>query len=598
MKYMQTTSYTIKEDFLKNLLIDRGIIPENNNEYHQKFFKPTRENMYDPLKLDHMEEGYNLFTKHLAAGNKFYFVVDSDADGITSSAVMINYMENYLRKKYPNFTIDYHIPDGKEHGLDTLMNILTPQKNYDIIVLPDSSSNDYEYHKILKDMGYDILVLDHHEAEKYSEDAVVINNQLSKNYPNKSLSGVGVVYKFLQYCDSQFDINGADDYLDLVAAGMCGDMMDLNTLENRYICNYGFSHLKNFGLRKLVKQQGYSIFGLATDDITETFLDNAKLTPIQVAFYIAPLINALIRVGTPSEKEILFKSFIKGDEMVPSTKRGHKGEMETLAEQSARNCANARARQNREKDKALDLLDIQISNNCLDDNKILILNADELDVSNTLTGLCAMGVAADHKKPVLLGRVNNDGYLKGSMRGRGESELKDFKEFLLKSGYMEYVEGHANAAGFSIKASDVPRLYEYANRELADINFNEGFYEADFVVNGNCSYLSDLILDLNRGKDFYGQNCAEPIIISENITINTSAIQTIGSNKDTLKFVFNDITYIKFKAKDLINEFAQYSDKISITVAGKGNVNSWGGRETAQIFIEEIEINEVDKYGF
>lgn len=164
--------------------------------------------------------------------------------------------------------------------------------------------------------------------------------------------------------------------------------------------------------------------------------------------------------------------------------------------------------------------------------------------------------------------------------------------------WKQWINTHANAAGFSIKASDVPKLYEYTNRELANINFNEGFYEADFIVNGNCSYLSDLILDLNRGKDFYGQNCAEPIIISENITINTSAIQTIGSNKDTLKFTFNDITYIKFKAKDLINEFAQYSDKISITVAGKGNVNSWGGRETSQIFIEEIEINEVDKYGF
>lgn len=180
---------------------------------------------------------------------------------------------------------------------------------------------------------------------------------------------------------------------------------------------------------------------MATDALTETLLDNAKLTPIQVAFYIAPLINALIRVGTPNEKELLFKSFVKGDEIIPSTKRGHKGEMETIAEQSARNCANARARQNREKDKALDLLNIQISNDCLDDNKILILNADELDVSNTLTGLCAMGVAADHKKPVLLGRINNEGYLKGSMRGRGESELKDFKEFLLKSGYIEYVEG-------------------------------------------------------------------------------------------------------------------------------------------------------------
>ena len=598
MKYIQKTSYSIKENFLKNLLIDRKIIPENDNKYQQMFFNPSKENLHNPLDLDHMEEGFKLFLKHLAAGSKFYYVVDSDADGITSSAVMINYMENHLRKNYPDFTIDYHIPDGKEHGLDTIMNILTPKKLYDIIILPDSSSNDYEYHKVLKDMGYDILVLDHHEAEKYSEDAIVINNQLSKNYPNKSLSGVGVVYKFLQYCDSQLNLNGADDYLDLVAAGMCGDMMNLNTLENRYICDYGFSHLKNFGLRKLVKQQGYSIFGLATDALTETFLDNTKLTPIQVAFYIVPLINALIRVGTPNEKELLFKSFVKGDEIIPSTKRGHKGEMETIAEQSARNCANARARQNREKDKALDLLNIQISNDCLDDNKILILNADELDVSNTLTGLCAMGVAADYKKPVLLGRINNEGYLKGSMRGRGESELKDFKEFLLKSGYMEYVEGHANAAGFSIKASDVPKLYEYANRELANINFNEGFYEADFIVNGNCSYLSDLILDLNRGKDFYGQNCAEPIIISENITINTSAIQTIGSNKDTLKFTFNDITYIKFKAKDLINKFAQYSDKISITVAGKGNVNSWGGRETPQIILEEIEIKPINTNDF
>ena len=225
MKYVQKTSYSIKENFLKNLLIDRKIIPENDNKYQQMFFNPSKENLHNPLDLDHMEEGFKLFLKHLAAGSKFYYVVDSDADGITSSAVMINYMENHLRKNYPDFTIDYHIPDGKEHGLDTIMSILTSKKLYDIVILPDSSSNDYEYHKVLKDMGYDILVLDHHEAEKYSEDAIVINNQLSKNYPNKSLSGVGVVYKFLQYCDSQLNLNGADDYLDLVAVGICGDMI-------------------------------------------------------------------------------------------------------------------------------------------------------------------------------------------------------------------------------------------------------------------------------------------------------------------------------------------------------------------------------------
>lgn len=89
----------------------------------------------------------------------------------------------------------------------------------------------------------------------------------------------------------------------------------------------------------------------------------------------------------------------------------------------------------------MELLNIQIIENCLDDNKILILNADELDIPNTITGLCAMGVAAEHKKPVMLGRVSPDGFLKGSIRGRDGSELKDFRGFLLGSGLMEFVEG-------------------------------------------------------------------------------------------------------------------------------------------------------------
>jgi single-stranded-DNA-specific exonuclease len=56
------------------------------------------------------------------------------------------------------------------------MDIFTPKKRWDLIVLPDSSSNDYEEHMILTKMGYDILVLDHHEADRYSENAVVVNN--------------------------------------------------------------------------------------------------------------------------------------------------------------------------------------------------------------------------------------------------------------------------------------------------------------------------------------------------------------------------------------------------------------------------------------
>lgn len=597
MKYIRKTSKDITSNFLSELLADRNMDFGSNPTL---FFHPSWENELSPLGLDNIEEGSLLLEKHILNGSKIFICVDSDVDGFTSAAVFYCFLMNTYGVKY-NISIDYHVPEGKEHGLQTLMNLFEGEKKYDLIVLPDSSSNDYEEHKRLKDLGYDILVLDHHEADHYSEDAVVINNQLSKDYENKSLSGVGVVYKFLEYFEPWFadrnifqgDPEGmaegwephTQDYLDLVALGEISDMMNMNTIENRYICDYGLSHINNGFFKELVKKQSYS-------------LGNGPLTQIGVAFYITPLINALIRVGSDLEKERLFEAFLMPQKQVPSTKRGEKGQMETLATQSARNCTNAKARQKREMDKATQLLDVQIMNNSLDENKILILNADDLNVSTTLTGLCAMNVAAAYKKPVMLGRISPDGYLKGSIRGREGSELKDLRGFLLESGLMDYVEGHANAAGFSIKESNVDKLTAYANEKLKDINFNEGFYEADFVVQGNCSYLTDMIIDLEKGRALWGQQNDEPVIIVKDITINVSDIQVIGSYKDTLKFTFNGVTYIKFKAKALIEELFLQSGKINITVAGRSNLNSFGGKTTPQIFLSEIEVKECSAYDF
>ena len=341
------------------------------------------------------------------------------------------------------FTLDYWIPEGKEHGLEVVFKTLNKEKKYDLIFLIDSSSNDYEYHEKLSQLGYDILVCDHHEAEQYSTNAVVINNQLSQNYPNKALSGVGVVYKFFEYIESRINDYGdfvgslselghpSENYLDLVALGEISDVMNMTTLENRWICDYGLSHINNAFFKEIIEKQAFSLK-----------LDEGPLTQIGVAFYITPLINALIRIGSQLEKERLFQAFITPYKKVPSTKRGEKGQEEFIVTQAVRNCINAKSRQTRERDKAAELLDIQIMENCLDENKILILNADELDVSTTLTGLCAMGVAAKYKKPVMLGRITPDGkYLKGSMRNKDGSPLRDFKKFVTDSELISFAEG-------------------------------------------------------------------------------------------------------------------------------------------------------------
>jgi single-stranded-DNA-specific exonuclease len=128
--------------------------------------------------------------------------------------------------------------NGKQHGLNDCINFIL-QENYSLILCPDSSSNDYNEHELLAEKDIDVVVLDHHLADYISLDAVIINNQLS-DYPNKELSGVGIVWQFCRYIDIVLETNYANDFLDLVALGNCGDMMSLRSFETRYLITKGF----------------------------------------------------------------------------------------------------------------------------------------------------------------------------------------------------------------------------------------------------------------------------------------------------------------------------------------------------------------------
>ena len=81
-----------------------------------------------------------------------------------------------------------------------------------------------------------------------------------------------------------------------------------------------------------------------------------EVTSIGEAFYIAPLVNAVTRVGTLDEKFLLFDSMLewKAYNLVPSTKRGCKGQTEQLVEQSVRTCTNVKSRQTRLQDAAME----------------------------------------------------------------------------------------------------------------------------------------------------------------------------------------------------------------------------------------------------
>ena len=421
---------------------------------------------------------------------KILLIVDSDNDGFCSAAIMYLYIKDIS----PGADITYWLHEQKQHGLeDHIEKIIQKEESYDLIIIPDASSNDYEYHEKLRDLNTPILVLDHHITDTpISTNAIIINNQLSPAYYNKELTGGGIVYQFCRFLDEYTGKKFAEQYLDLAAWAIIGDMGSVLETENRYLILNGLRHVNNFFFKSLIERQSFSMKGM--------------LTPMTVAFYIVPLINAAIRAGTMEEKIRVFEAFIDGKKKVISNKRGGaKGEEELLAIESVRECVNARSRQNRIKENAVAALEAKIHKYDLLQNKVLFIRLeDDDDFPAVLNGLIAMELSQKFKRPTIVARLNEEGEIKGSARGLNDSELKDFKQFLNDSGYFDYTAGHANAFGISLKNEKLSAFHNYANGQLSSVNFNEDVYDVQFVRRASEEDISNLIEDLEDYRNVWG----------------------------------------------------------------------------------------------
>ena len=207
-----------------------------------------------------------------------------------------------------------------------------------------------------------------------------------------------------------------------------------------------------------------------------------------------------------------------------------------------------------------------------------------------------MKLAAKYKRPTIVARLNPQGFDRGSIRNVNNCALTDLKQFLNDSGYFEYVQGHANAAGCSILDSDLRAFHEYANKELEGIDFGEDVYDVNFVRAAADPDIEDMVFDLSKYEDTWGQNNPEALIYIHDLNITKDDYQVMGRNSDTLKINKFGISYMKFFAKDLIQKLNELNE-IKINLIGKPNLNEWGGSFTPQIFIEAYEVED-GTYGF
>jgi single-stranded-DNA-specific exonuclease len=486
----------------------------------------------------------------------------------------LNWVWRYDSKYFDQFRFALH--PGKEHGLSKdFVNSVTVE-DFQLVIVPDAGSNQHEEHKILKDKGIDVIVLDHHEAHERSESAIVVNPQLD-SYPNKQLSGVGIVYKFCKALDVFLDSYIAEDLLDLVSLGMVADMVDMREFETRHLIMKGITKINNPFMKALIERQSYSL--------------KDGVTPTGLGFYIAPMINAIIRVGEPEEKEMLFKSMLEkyAYNKVPSTKRGAKpGEEESFVEQAVRQGGNIRNRQNRMRDTGLETINQIIQEQSLDKNKIIIVETGDI-IDKNLSGLIANQLMYKYQRPVLLLRNTGDGLFQGSGRGYDRSDLSDLKTFLNDSDLVKYAEGHSNAFGIGITDENREQLVNYSNEELKDMDFSPRFL-VDFIFVADDVRFQDL-MDIGNMKDVWGKGLDECMIVIKGIKVTKDKVTLMSANQNpTLKIQDKHLTLIKFKSSEAEFKKLATDGFVEIDIIGKCSINEWNGNITPQILLEDYQI--------
>ena len=567
---------------LEQVLVNRKI---PYNETHH-YMNTSDADISDPTAFgDCIEKGAKMLVSNIQQESNTLVICDCDCDGFTAAALLIN----YLNDSFPSFVqnnLKWYVHEGKQHGLSDCMDYIN-QKDFKFIIVPDAGSNDYELHKELKDRGIDILVMDHHEAEYVSEDACVINNQLS-DYPNKELSGVGVTWQFCRYLDRLLGTSYADYYIDLVALGNTGDMMSLTSIETKHLINKGFlpENIHNPYIYEMWQKNKFKL--------------GEHITSIDAAFYIVPMINAVQRSGSIEEKELLFKSMLKSDafKMIPSNKRGHKpGEEERLVDQAVRMSTNVKNRQTRTQDAGMELLEKKIEKEGLLKHKVLLFTLKDGQVDRNIAGLIANKLAAKYQRPCCVITETDDNY-QGSARGYETSGLTNFKDICEASG-VEWAQGHQNAFGVCIAADKLESFIDNTDRALADMS-SEPVYYVDYIYTGGDVNPQD-ILTIGGLKELWGKDFNEAMVAIKDLKVSKDMVQVYRKSSNTLRITLpNKVNIMKFNATDeecemLENQTGAY---VQMDVVGTCHINEFFGNVTPQIFMEEYEITGSGKYLF
>ena len=571
MKYqLRTKNYNNEtiELALHDLLIDRGI------KHPLEWLQPNYSYEHSPMLFKEMRKGIEMLKATITNSEaSIMVVVDSDLDGYTSGAIILNLLKLIQRGQEINFVLH----PNKEHGI-VLEDI---PEDVDLLIVPDAGSSQKAEHLKLLENGTKIIVLDHHEMVndmdygKYQDDIAIINSQ-EEDYPNHALSGAGVTLKFSQaYCE-RYGVPFPNKLYALAACGIIADVMDIGDLENKQIVTTGLKYLKeHLFLYQLIKDTHYN-----NEDPEPTIKD--------IGWVIGPNINAIIRLGTQDQKNMIFKSLVSPMLLVLSSKRGEEDQEVPVYQEAVRLCKNAKKRQTTAVDKSIRIIESELQ--IKDTDRAIVYVDEEQELTFELSGLIANKLLSQYNRPVILlrhFRQGNVDELRGSARGKSVEGLDNLKDTLSGLTGVQKAEGHAFAFGVGVDKDMLTEFKQHLNLVLSSVDFNVNLYLIDLIAKYN--ELNIPMAEITAREDIWGHGVDKPVALLTDIP--TDKYDFMGNDQQHLKIDCGKYDVLLFNVPELTEQLSQ-GEKFDLDAIGEFSVDKSFNVGRLQFVVNDFELKE------
>lgn len=550
---------------LQRIFLARGIFKQDDLDKELS-------NLISFKLLSNIDLATDLIYKHLVNKSRILIIGDFDGDGATSTSLAVDFFRQL------GADINYLVPNRFEYGYGLSVELVDAARKYnpDLLITVDSGIACLPGVKYAKELGFDVLVTDHHLPGNNLPNADVIVNPNLKDdkFPSKNLAGVGVIFYVLLALRSKlrdekwFEQNNKPiinmaQFLDLVALGTITDVVPLD-YNNRVLVSNGLNRIRagqcRVGIKALLKISKRNYKNLIASDL---------------GFAVGPRLNA---AGRLDDMSLGIECLLAEDPMT--------------AFRMAENLdALNIERKNIERDMKEEALAIISQLDFNSDEKLpLAFSLYNETWHQGVIGIVAARVKELYHRPVIVFAEDNEEYIKGSCRSIDGVHMRDVLQNVAtrKPEILKKFGGHAMAAGLSIKKQDFEEFNSLFQEEISKVLSHDeiyGRYDVDGELKSEDFNLE--LAELIQDEGPWGQHFPEPVFSGEFIVDST---RILGDSHIALKVKPSDknhlgglIDAIIFNCKDQ----SWFGAKLfKVEMVYKLSINEYNNQRKLQLLVD------------